>query len=142
MVSDLHIRVDVACNDPDNGDFAGRAAAIQFADALELTAHDMNGPRFRQVGDFITLSRRRFRYDSAKDWYGNWVWNAYWLPIAEAARLLHYVHGLRKFGVDMGTDPLFALWKSDLPWTAAEQDQVRRALIEEAVVRATTCSRR
>lgn len=131
-MSDLTIRVDFACNDPDNGDFAGRAAGITVGSALELAAHDMAGPRFSVEPGRLRISRRRFRFMHSKDWHGNWCWNAYWLDIPNAVYLLNYVHSHCRFSVDMGVEPLFDLWKSEQPWTLTEIYQVRLALVAEA----------
>ena len=124
-------RIDVACNDSENGNFDGRAAALQVGDILELTSHDMKGPVFRVEADAIVLSGKRFPIIGSKDWFGNWVWNAYWLALPDAIALLTFVHRRGKFSVDMGVDPMFDLWKKQGEWNDADLRQLTQALAEE-----------
>lgn len=80
--------IDFACNDPDNGLFAGRAAMAQFGDAeIEAPNFDI-GFRFSIESSKLRIHRRTFEFVDAKDWLGNWCWNRYWLPRAEMKRLL------------------------------------------------------
>lgn len=123
------VRIDVCCNDADNGLFDGRALAIQLADALELTAADWRGPVFRELPDAIKISRRRFPILASKDWFGNWCWNAYWLDAPVAADFLAYVHGLYAFTPEMGEERLFDRWYRPAPFT----DHDREFFVRQAV---------
>ncbi len=79
---------DFACNDPDNGDFAGRAALVTYRD-LELEAPNFDvGYRFADSSKTIRIHRRTFSITGRRDWIGNWCWNRYYLPRFEAKRLL------------------------------------------------------
>ena len=88
------VQIDFACNDPDNGAFAYEVAGIQykFADGeyAEIEPVIWGTYRFtdRATSGHIRIHRRKYRYQRMKDWYGNWCWNAYWLPRNEAKRLL------------------------------------------------------
>lgn len=125
------VRLDVCCNDPDNGNFDGRAAGIQLQDmTMELMAHDLRGPVFRVHADHIQISRRRFAYERSKDWYGNWVWNAYWLDVDVAVELLAYVHSLGVFGCDQAEERLFAMWKRKRPFDDADRDLLGRLMVK------------
>jgi len=120
------VRLDVCCNDPDDGSFAGRAAGLHLVDILELSACNMLGPVFREVGEGIQISRRRFPILRSKEWYGNWAWNAYWLEAEVAAQLLAYVHGQGTFSVDGAEARLFTRWKCTIPFNANDRDVLAR----------------
>jgi hypothetical protein len=124
------VRLDVCCNDPDNGNFAARAAGIQLQDNLmELMAHDMRGPVFREHPEHIQISRRRFRCWRSKEWYGNWCWNAYWLDVDVAVELLAYAHSLGAFNCDQAEERLFKIWDDDR-WSADDRDLLGRLLVK------------
>lgn len=99
------IAVDFACNDPDNGLFAGRAgAASVFDNDLELDP--LAGVAFTVGDGWIRIHRRKFKFHSSVDWMGNWCWNRYWLPLQEYRRLVrtlaqngwHCTGGLARWG--------------------------------------------
>jgi hypothetical protein len=74
------IRIDIACNDPDNGSFAGKTNMIQYrfdGDYIELEADNWGGYAFTDSGSWIRLHRRKFEVIGSKEWFGNWCWNAY-----------------------------------------------------------------
>jgi hypothetical protein len=102
------IRIDFACNDPDNGNFAGRVAQIHVGDALELVARNWNilsfngCPRFRVDRRFIVLSGKRWPIVQSVDWYGNWCWNAYWFEPDVAADFLVWLRGRDLFQCEGG----------------------------------------
>lgn len=79
--------IDFACNDPDNGLFAGKAMMATYGD-IELEAPRWHGYAFTAGEGFIRIHRRNFKVVGAKDWFGNWCWNRYAMPRAEAKRLL------------------------------------------------------
>lgn len=80
--------IDFACNDPDNGIFAGRAGMAMYGD-VELESPDIyGGYRFAENPDSIRIHRRTFRIEGSRDWVGNWCWNRYYLPRQELKRLL------------------------------------------------------
>lgn len=125
------VRIDVCCNDPDNGLFDARAAAIELQDGLaEITSLDFRGPVFRVHADHIQISRRRFRYSYAKEWFGNWCWNAYWLDVDDAVELLAYAHSLGAFHLEMGEERLFARWRDERSLDDADRDLLGRLLVK------------
>jgi len=128
------VRIDVCCNDPDDGSFAERAAGIDLQDSLmELRATDWRGPVFREHPGQIQLDRRRFACSRSKDWYGNWCWNAYWLDIDEAVELLAYAHTLRRFDCEMGDERLFNRWDQDRPFDDGDRDLFARLMVKAAL---------
>lgn len=119
------VRLDFACNDPDNGLFDGRCAGIQLPDLdLELSANDMRGPSFRVFDGSIKISRRIFAFERSKEWYGNWCWNAYWFGLEIAVNLLAYIHSTGAFSADQGEERLYHIWR----WKALFDQQDREFL--------------
>ena len=66
----------VACNDPDNGLFSGRASMLQIGNA-ELELRSWHEPKFFEFDDTIRLAGKKWPIEDRKDWLGNWCWNAY-----------------------------------------------------------------
>ena len=80
-------RFDFACNDPDNGLFAGKVASAQWDDC-EIEAPNWEGYTFAETPNGIRIHRRTFIVQRSKEWIGNWCWNGYWMERAEWKRLL------------------------------------------------------
>lgn len=87
-----HYRVHVACNDPDNGYFAGKAQALQLdfgsGDYLELGMCGAREPIFRVEASRFRLGRLWYPFQASSDWVGNWCWNAYDLDGLTAAKFV------------------------------------------------------
>ncbi|WEK00599.1 MAG: hypothetical protein P0Y59_02590 [Candidatus Sphingomonas phytovorans] len=92
------VAIDFACNDPDNGDFAGRTAmvsAVWLGDA-ELEAPSFEGFTFSELGATdrvqfpvkVRIHRKEFAVVQSRSWVGNWCWNRYFFRRAEAKRLI------------------------------------------------------
>lgn len=87
-----YVQVCFACNDGDNGDFAGRVESIsvdtrQWDADIERT--HVGEVKFAQGDDHtIRIHRQTFKYRSMAYWVGNWCWNGYSLPYGEYRRLL------------------------------------------------------
>lgn len=85
------VAVHFACNDPDNGDFAGKAgmAAVSVGgELMDLELDFMGGVKFTEAHDFIRIHRQKFKIAGVTHWCGNWCWNAYRLPRGEYRRLV------------------------------------------------------
>ena len=58
------VAVHFACNDPDNGDFAGKAgmAAVSVGgELMDLELDFMGGVKFTEARDFIRIHRQKFK---------------------------------------------------------------------------------
>jgi hypothetical protein len=85
------IAVHFACNDPDNGDFAGKAgvAAVSIGgELMDLELDPMGGVKFIEIDGAIRVHRKTFKVIGVTHWCGNWCWNAYRLPHGEYRRLI------------------------------------------------------
>jgi hypothetical protein len=95
------LRVAFACNDGDNGIFAGRVDAISIrrnGDGL-----DMDGgisPRLTIGDGWLRIFRLKLRVHGYKDWVGNWCWNEYVLEQPDVAWLLVTAIRTGKMGFD------------------------------------------
>ena len=127
------IGVDFACNDPDNGLFAGRIEQIQVgSEFLELTAR-REPVRLVEVDDStLRIAGRHWAYDRAKYGVGNWCWNRYWMRLDDAAALIAWLHKRRFFHCDMGEERIFNLWRKPA-LDAHAAALVRRLLEKEAL---------
>ena len=80
--------VDVACNDPDNGNFAGRTMMVQVGE-MEIEADNWAGYAFSVLDSGqVRLHRRAFSFVDRKFWMGNWCWDRFWMRRSEAKRFL------------------------------------------------------
>lgn len=110
------MHLHIACNDPDNGLFCGRAEKIEIG-MLEFEPKSYGkSPRLREERDCIVLSGKRWPICFSKDWVGNWCWNAYALGDAKTTEtwaLVPFVVWLRKralFDLTCGTSEFWSWW--------------------------------
>lgn len=78
--------VDICCNNPDNGLFDGKATAIKMG-AYHFEAKNMNGHKLTDMGDSLRIHGKRYPYKDYREWVGNWCWNSYNIPRADALKL-------------------------------------------------------
>lgn len=79
--------IHFACNDGDNGSFAGKVCAAAYAEN-DLEAPGMADFKFTAGDDFIRIHRRTFKIVGRSHWVGNWCWDAFRMTRAEAKKLL------------------------------------------------------
>ena len=121
------LRLDVACNDPDNGLFAHIAEHLQVTtwdgENIELECQRMRAPRFTEVSGGIRFMRHVWPTLASKEWYGNnWCWNAYWLAPEDLISLLRCAQVSGMFHCGCAPTQLYENWNNgpfnvDL-WTA------------------------
>ena len=77
----MNTYVDIACNDPDNGSFAGKAPflEIKFNDELAEfeSANWRHMPKFDETKEGFRLAGKAWPVIGGKEWVGNWCWNRY-----------------------------------------------------------------
>lgn len=84
----LRYGIDLACNDPDNGNFLGEVHAVDICSgALECDGRIFARPlKLVVLDDAIRLSGKRWPVKDSRDWIGNWCWNYYaMLPVTVVA---------------------------------------------------------
>lgn len=127
-IRDDLIMIDVACNDPDNGIFAGRAEHISLGfDLLDLEAIRVP-PKFTEIANGFRLAGKQWHAPSAKHGVGNWCWNGYWMKTRHAAHFLSWLHGRKLFAVCSGEQRLFNMWQSDKPFDDADREFIWRLI--------------
>jgi hypothetical protein len=116
------IRIDMACNDPDNGLFAGRVCQIALPDGLlELTANAWGVLSFRgcpklvEKGSAIRLAGKQWPIIRSEEWVGNWCWNGYWMRDQAARQFLVWLHARGLFHCEAGELRLSNAWDQPLP---------------------------
>lgn len=116
------VRIDFACNDPDNGLFAYAVCQIHLPDQLlELGAKQWSllsfrgCPRFAEVSGGIRLSGKTWPIVRSIEWYGNWCWNAYFMRDQVARQFLVWLHRRDLFQCECGETRLYNLWKRREP---------------------------
>jgi hypothetical protein len=113
------IYLDIACNDPDNGVFAGRAPMLQIG-AAEFQARDWaRGPAFTEIDGGIRLAGKRWSVENSKDWVGNWCWNRYLLGMKGRTHRWYltdfviWLRGRSLFSLDTAPSEFFDWYNSD-----------------------------
>ena len=120
------VRIDFACNDPDNGVFAGRVPQIHLPnEMLSLTAEqwditsEARCPKLRIEGDeMIVLSGKQWPAVGSRERIGNWCWSAWWFEPATGWAFLRWLHGRRLFACEQAEEDVFQRWNGDREWPA------------------------
>lgn len=127
-IRDDLIMVDVACNDPNNGLFAGRAEMISIgSDLLELTAR-RSAPKFVETEVGFRLAGKVWPVHSNRHGVGNWCWNGYWMKTRDAVSFLAWLHGRRLFCAEQGETRLFNMWMSEKPFDDQDYEFIWRLI--------------
>lgn len=93
--------LDIACNDPDNGCFIGRAPWLQIG-SIEFEARRSEPKIVELASGDIRLAGKTWPVSRSKEWYGNWCWNRYLISDGTQTPQLWLA------------DFIFWLWKRDL----------------------------
>jgi len=111
-----HLRLDVACNNPDNGLFAYAAEMLHVytwdKEDIEFVAV-RRAPRFTEVKNGIRIFRRVWPVLSFVEWYGNWCWNSYQLESSVLISLLDAAKRSGFFHCEAGPSGLFENWNNE-----------------------------
>ena len=113
----LPVAIDLACNDPDSGLFAGRIQGVQIyyrcGDPLvELEPRTTRAPLLTRLGEGrLRISGKSWPIVGSKEWFGNWCWNRYWFDRGVAADLLIWMQARDLFVCSTGELRIFNAWK-------------------------------
>lgn len=86
--------IHFACNDGDDGSFAGSVHAASFREN-ELESRGMAEIKFTAGDGWLRIHRRTFKFIGRSYWVGNWCWDSFRMTRGEAKKLLAH---LRKHG--------------------------------------------
>lgn len=123
------VSIHMACNNPDNGDFAGRVCQIALPDeAIQLTARAWNIMSYRgcpklreqQHGNFV-LSGKRWSYVRRRSWVGNWCWDGYAMIATQATEFMVWLHKRDLFQCEGGWSDLCEAWDKPAPLVLPEK---------------------
>ena len=82
------VTVAFACNDPDNGLFAGKVEMGEI-DGNEI---DRGDPvTFTETAKGFRIHRKEFAVIGSREWVGNWCWNSYTMTVKESNRLASHL---------------------------------------------------
>lgn len=106
-----HVWIHFACNDGDDGSFAGKVMMASYGES-ELEYPFSSEATFTAGDNFIRLHRRTFKTIGRSYWVGNWCWDAFKLPRSEAKRLIATMrqHGWR---CTHGRTHIFEWWNRE-----------------------------
>ncbi len=111
------IAIDLACNDPDNGNEIGQVRALEIADgALEFDGRIFGRPlRLVENANDFRMAGKTWPFEYMKAWYGNWCWNRYWLKRDVAIAFTRWIKRRGLFTEPhCGDEKLFNWWKSEI----------------------------
>lgn len=94
--------IDIACNDPDNGLFAGRAVMAQWRDMEFECDNWLRGYTFTETSKGFRLHRQEFHVVKSQECVGNWCWNRYWLHPLETKRFIRMLKASGRWSCTSG----------------------------------------
>jgi len=112
----MSVRIDIACNDPDNGLFAGRAQMIQVNDGLPEPFLEFEPfswfrpPKIVEIDDGFRLAGKSWPIVGMRHWYGNWCWNAYLLDLDVAVDFVLWLRRRRLYRCTCGQTDMYEWW--------------------------------
>lgn len=108
--------LDICCNDPDSGNFDGRAYGISVG-CIELEPRG-NPAKFVLTDTGFRLAGKEWPVTASKDWVGNWCWNRYRISNNRdaydvmLARFMFWLKARKLYTCTCGPDAFF-LWFDD-----------------------------
>lgn len=112
-VSDQFVDVSLCCNDPRNGNFAGRVVQLDITDWITL---DGEGAAIRcrlHPTNVIQIGDLKLPYRRSVDWYGNWCWLMVEIAVPDAIRLIEFCRQ-RGWSCDEAESELYRVYTSGL----------------------------
>lgn len=109
------MRIDIACNDPDNGLFDGVARAIHIG-PVEFSSRAWDwAPKLTEGDGWIRIGGKKLKCSGSTYGVGNWCWNAYFCERDDVEALLNWPKFRKWFSMDAGTVGLYNKWESGEP---------------------------
>jgi hypothetical protein len=97
----MAIRIDMCCNDPDNGSWTGKAEYIHIQDvelygpvvSVNHEGRKLKSARPAEGDTTLRIGRVVVPCLGYKTWYGNWCWDAAAVRAVNALKILNYLIG-------------------------------------------------
>ena len=109
------MRIDIACNDPDNGLFDGVARALHIGPVEFSSRAWAWAPRLTEGDGWIRIGGKKLRCKGSTYGVGNWCWNAYFCERDDVEALLNWSKFRTWFDMEAGTVSLYAKWEKGEP---------------------------
>lgn len=115
------IQVDLCCNYPRNGLFAGQLWALKVGPNMEFGSKFIDwGPRLRFLDGRIAIAGKHFPITCYREWVGNWCWDAVRIEGRYVLELLNWPRLRRWFDLELAETRLFNFWESGGTWTDSD----------------------
>ena len=120
------ISIHMACNNPDNGDFAGRVAQISLDnECLQFTARAWTitslrrCPKLREDTErgkrVFYFAGKPWQFERRNSWIGNWCWDGYAVTVPVAEAFLAWLRKRDLFQCEGGWCELTEAWDAPGP---------------------------
>lgn len=109
------IRVDIACNHPDNGLFVGVAQAIHIGEyEFQSRAWDW-APKLTEGNGWIRIGGKSLRCSGSRYGVGNWCWTAFYCDRRHVESLMNWQRFRRWYSLDAAPIEYFGKWEAGEP---------------------------
>ena len=118
----LRLRVSFACNDPDNGNFTGRAWMAHPESLYRVGRHPWDAELTHDNWDHgveltvddtmmkLRIHRVWFPFKARRAWHGNWCWDSFDFERATGKRLLLLMRERGDWHCECGPSSFFNWW--------------------------------
>jgi hypothetical protein len=124
----MSYRIELCCNDPDNGNPLGAACAIEFsgngqdvAGSAKVVNTLIGGgdvrmsrkvcenscPANRYAKYVLRIGRLKVFCFEYREWFGNWCWDAAWIAGADAVGVANYLTRLKYWHCEYAPSEFF-----------------------------------
>lgn len=114
------IQVDLYCNQPRNGRFAGHVWALKVGPNMEFESKFLYwGPKLRfldRSSGGIAIAGKHFPITHHNSWVGNWCWEAVRMEGRYVLELLNWPRFRRWFDLEEAEVRLFNYWRAGGTW--------------------------
>ena len=116
MPEPRRVFLEICCNDPDNGLFVGRAAAIEIGNRISFECRYIDwSPKLTEGDGFIRIGGRKLQCFQSREWYGNWCWNVYLCRSDEVEALVNWPKFRKWFDISEAHPRVFDAYKAGKP---------------------------
>ncbi len=111
----MRAQIEIACNNPDNGQPVGKSEHITIAFGSDLMQVELSGTPISTwctKDGFLRVGRRRFKLKGYTYWYGNWCWDMATVSMADALRCFNGLQNMKYWKCDEGPDELYVAFNT------------------------------
>lgn len=127
-------RIELCCNDPDNGNPVGAACAIRFSGSgadvgancvntlwgggdikIGLVPVENSCPGNNYASHKLQIGRVKIFCFEYRGWFGNWCWDAAWIAGVDALAIANYLERLKYWHCEEGPDKFYEKFNAREP---------------------------